>query len=71
MLLQSLELIGTAAAGDVLMLNAWKRFLSDESGATAIEYGLIVVAIAIACIAAFNALGLDLANIMNFVASKL
>lgn len=29
----------------------------DESGATAIEYGLIVALIAMACIVAFNRLG--------------
>jgi pilus assembly protein Flp/PilA len=33
------------------------RFVRDESGATAIEYGLIAAGIAIAIIAAVNALG--------------
>jgi pilus assembly protein Flp/PilA len=35
-------------------------FLSDESGATAIEYGLIAAGIAIAIIAAVNAVGSSL-----------
>ena len=33
------------------------RFMSDESGATAIEYGLIAAGIAVAIIAAVNAVG--------------
>jgi pilus assembly protein Flp/PilA len=33
------------------------NFLSDESGATAIEYGLIAAGIAIAIIAAVNGTG--------------
>lgn len=34
-----------------------KKFLDDESGATAIEYGLIVGLIAVAIIVALTALG--------------
>lgn len=34
-----------------------KRFINDESGATAIEYGLIAAGIAVAIITAVNALG--------------
>ncbi len=34
-----------------------KRFLFDEAGATAIEYGLIAAGIALAIIAAVNGLG--------------
>jgi len=37
----------------------WK-FLSDESGATAIEYGLIAAGIALAIIAAVNGIGTNL-----------
>ena len=33
------------------------RFLSDETGATAIEYGLIAALMALACITAFSAVG--------------
>jgi len=36
-------------------LNTLKAFWSDESGATAIEYGLLVALLAIACIAGFRA----------------
>jgi pilus assembly protein Flp/PilA len=34
-----------------------KQFLADESGATAIEYGLIAAGIALAIIAVINGLG--------------
>jgi pilus assembly protein Flp/PilA len=34
-----------------------RQFLADESGATAIEYGLIAAGIALAIIAAVNGLG--------------
>jgi pilus assembly protein Flp/PilA len=37
-----------------------RRFLSDESGATAIEYGLIAAGIALAIIAVVNGLGTNL-----------
>jgi pilus assembly protein Flp/PilA len=36
------------------------RFLSEESGATAIEYGLIAAGIALAIIAVVNGLGTNL-----------
>jgi len=38
-------------------LRAFLKFLSDESGATAIEYGLIAAGISIAIIAVVNGLG--------------
>jgi pilus assembly protein Flp/PilA len=46
------------------MLN---RLLKDDRGATAIEYGLIAALIAIACIIAFQTLGLNLAQIFTTV----
>ena len=42
------------------MKQALLRFFSDESGATAIEYGLIAAGIALAIIAAVNGLGTSL-----------
>ena len=39
------------------MRNLLNRFAKDESGATAIEYGLIAALIAVAIIAAVGALG--------------
>jgi pilus assembly protein Flp/PilA len=39
------------------MKNLIKRFITDESGATAIEYGLIAAGIALAIITVVNGLG--------------
>ena len=41
-------------------MNTVSRFLRDESGATAIEYGLIAAGISIAIILAVNTLGTTL-----------
>ena len=41
-------------------MNVVSRFLRDQSGATAIEYGLIAAGISVAIIAAVNALGTTL-----------
>lgn len=48
-----------------------RALLRDESGATAIEYGLIAALIAIAAIAAFTRLGLNLAGIFQTIAAAL
>ena len=42
------------------MKNLIARFVKDESGATAIEYGLIAVGISLAIIAIVNGLGTNL-----------
>ncbi|WP_447929373.1 Flp family type IVb pilin [Sphingopyxis fribergensis] len=43
------------------------NLLGDEQAATAIEYGLIAALIALACIIAFQALGLNLETIFNTI----
>jgi pilus assembly protein Flp/PilA len=43
------------------------RFLRDESGATAIEYGLIAALIAIVIILSLAAIGADIASIFTNV----
>ena len=48
-----------------------RNLLRDESGATAIEYGLIAALIAVAAIAAFQRLGLNLATIFETIAAAL
>jgi len=47
------------------------RFLKDESGATAIEYGLIVALIAVVIITAVTTLGTKLSNTFSNVGNKL
>lgn len=44
------------------MTKLFARFLKDESGATAIEYGLIAALISVAIIAGASALGNSLSN---------
>jgi pilus assembly protein Flp/PilA len=48
-----------------------KNFIQDESGATAIEYGLIAALVSIAAITAMGALGNELGEMFNTVASEL
>ncbi|MGP0091820.1 MAG: Flp family type IVb pilin [Xanthobacteraceae bacterium] len=47
------------------------RFLRDESGATAIEYGLVASGIALAIIAAVNGTGVRLRNTFNSIQTQL
>lgn len=49
----------------------WKRFLSDETGATAIEYGLIAALIAVVIITAVTALGSTIKTKLNLVVTKM
>ncbi|HEY7459315.1 MAG TPA: Flp family type IVb pilin [Xanthobacteraceae bacterium] len=48
-----------------------RKFLRDESGATAIEYGLIAACIAIAIIAAAQGVGTALNTAFNKVKTEL
>jgi pilus assembly protein Flp/PilA len=54
-----------------LTMNMFAKFLKDESGATAIEYGLIAALIAVAIITGATALGNELDNQFSFLATKL
>jgi pilus assembly protein Flp/PilA len=47
------------------------RFMRDESGATAIEYGLIAAGISVAIIVTVNALGGQLNNVFTNVSTSL
>ena len=53
------------------MFSTMKAFLRDESGATAIEYGLIAALVSIAAIVAMGAMGNELGEMFNTVASEL
>ena len=53
------------------MTNLFARFVKDESGATAIEYGLIAALISVVCIGAFTSIGTGLKTTFESVASKL
>jgi pilus assembly protein Flp/PilA len=47
------------------------RFLTDESGATAIEYGLIAALVAVVLVTALGAMGTKLTGTFNKVAAAL
>ncbi|WP_367716481.1 Flp family type IVb pilin [Nitratireductor sp. GISD-1A_MAKvit] len=53
------------------MANLFSRFLKDESGATAIEYGLLAALIALAIIGGATALGTKINDTFTGVAGKL
>jgi pilus assembly protein Flp/PilA len=53
------------------MSKLFARFLEDESGATAIEYGLIAAGISLAIIAVVNGLGTTLNDKFTSVNSSL
>ena len=53
------------------MTNIVSRFVKDESGATAIEYGLIAAGISVVIITAVNLVGTDLNVVFGKVATSL
>ena len=50
-----------------IVLNFWR----DETGATAIEYGLIAAGIAVAVVSAVKSVGSSLSGVFNTVNTKL
>jgi len=52
-------------------MSQFLRFMRDESGATAIEYGLIAAGISVAIIAVVNGLGTRLNNAFTSVSTQL
>jgi pilus assembly protein Flp/PilA len=52
-------------------MNLLNKFVNDESGATAIEYGLIAALISVGIILAATALGGSLGNLFNGISDKL
>ena len=54
-----------------MMKTLVQRFMKDESGATAIEYGLIAAGISVAIITVVNSIGGQLKNTFNNVSTNL
>lgn len=54
-----------------MLMNKFISLMKDESGATAIEYGLLAALISIAAIAAMTAVGTKLSTTFSSVASSL
>jgi len=59
------------ANGASAMKNLLGRFLKDESGVTAIEYGLIAALISVVCIAAMTFAGQQLLAVYNRIGNSL
>ena len=53
------------------MRKLFERFISNENGATAIEYGLIAALIAVVIITGLTSVGTNLNAMMNSVATNL
>ena len=53
------------------MKNLFARFVKDQSGATAIEYGLIAAGISVAIIAVVNGIGTKLNTTFGSVSTQL
>jgi pilus assembly protein Flp/PilA len=53
------------------MLTTLKSLINDESGATAIEYGLIAALVSVAAIGALEAMGDSLDGMFSSVSTKL
>ncbi len=53
------------------MNNLFTRFVRDETGATAIEYGLIAALIAVVIIGTLQLIGTNLSTKLNSVATSL
>jgi len=67
----SIEVLDFSKLGVCDMLTNLMLFLKDDSGATAIEYGLIAALVAVAAIGAMTAVGDGLVTIFTAVASEL
>jgi pilus assembly protein Flp/PilA len=52
-------------------MNLFARFIKDESGATAIEYGLIAALIAVVIITAVTTVGTNLSGTFTTVAGSI
>jgi pilus assembly protein Flp/PilA len=53
------------------MIDILRRFADDESGATAVEYGLIAAGISVAIITVVNSLGSQLKSTFTKISSQL
>jgi pilus assembly protein Flp/PilA len=53
------------------MGNLFRRFVNDQAGVTAIEYGLIAALIAVVIIIAVTAVGTDLSQTFQSIATAL
>ena len=53
------------------MFSTFKNLINDESGATAIEYGLIAALVSVAAVAALSSMGTSLSAMFGVVGGEL
>ena len=53
------------------MLRCLRRFQDDHSGATAVEYALIIAFVSVTGVTALSAFGANLAELLQLVADRL
>ncbi len=53
------------------LMNHWRALWRDESGAAAVEYGLLAGLIAVVIVTSVTAVGTKLDSIFNTVATKI
>jgi pilus assembly protein Flp/PilA len=53
------------------LIHSFRRFWHDESGVSAIEYGLLAALVALAIVTGAGALGTDLNTIFTSIGTKL
>ncbi len=56
---------------NLIMLKHFKHFCGDESGATAIEYGLIAALVSVAAIGALTTMGTSLQTMFSTVSNSM
>ena len=66
-----MDVLGCQNKRRLFMKNLLSRFVQDESGATAIEYGLIAALIAVAIVVAVASVGSKLSTTFTSVATSL
>jgi pilus assembly protein Flp/PilA len=69
--LQSSAYTGSGETPEDIPMSIFTRFLNDQSGATAIEYGLIAALVSVAAIAAMTTLGTKLTSTFEAVSNRL
>lgn len=57
--------------GDSIMLRAIRRFLSNRSGATAVEYSLVVAVVSVGAITAMDSLSATLIDLINQISDSI
>ena len=63
--------IAITTQSEIVMSKSWIAFTRDESGATAIEYGLIAALVSVSAIAALTSMGGSLNTMFTTVSTTL